>query len=194
MHNRDWFLPGRIIKVNDKMQKTSYKLTYKCGTNIKNGGLTESGKKIRYDIFEPYYTPQQMLSMGVFEGKYMNDCFDEFPREWLSAAKKKNKLSPANPDISKNYFKIKSRLSLQEWRKRGWVPVHKLDKDIRGWFQWYCRYYIGRRIPTIDAIQIKRWNAFKRHAGQVRKHATGQITKRIRQRQALLQWSHNAKI
>jgi hypothetical protein len=194
IHNKAWFVPNRTIKVKDKMQTYTYKLTYKCGTNLKNGGTDSNGKKIRYEIFEPYYTPQQMLVMGVFEGKYMNDCEHEFPKEWYDAAKKRNKLSPKMADPSKNYFKIKSRLSLKEWRKRGWVPVNDADKDIRGWFQWYCRYYIGRRMPEVDAIQIKRWNAFKRHAGQVRKHAKGQLDKRPKQRQALLQWSHNAKI
>jgi ribosomal protein S15P/S13E len=189
-HPKTWYIPNRIIKVNDKMQVYQYKLTYKAGTNLKNGGFN----KIKYD-FKPYYSPQQMLTMGVFEGKYMNDGENEFPSEWYAAAKKKNKLSKT-PDITKNYYKVKSRLSLQEWQKRGWVPVHKLDKDIRGWFQWYCRYWIGRRVPEIDQIQIKRWRSFVRHAGQIKKDksAVGNLTKRVKQRQALLQWSHNSKI
>ena len=168
-HNKKWFITGRNIEVNDKMQKYSYKLTYKAGTNLKNGGYDNNGEKIRYPTFKPYYTPQQMLNMGVFEGKYMTDCEGEFPKEWYISAKKKKKLCPKKADPSINYFKIKSRLSLKEWRKRGWVPVHKKDKDIRGWFQWYCRYWIGRRIPEVDIIQIKRWKAFARHSAQVKK-------------------------
>lgn len=194
-HCKAWFVAGRIIRVNDKMQKRySYKLMYNAGTNIRNGGVGADGKKIRYDDFRPYYTPQQMLTMGVFEGKYMNDCYNEFPAEWFASAIKRGKLCPdgANPQV--NYFKIKSRLSLQEWRERGWVPVHKKDKDLRGWFQWYCRYWIGRRQPDVDIIQIKRWKAFKRHFAQVKKYAKGDITKRTRQRQALLQWSWNCRI
>ena len=105
------------------------------------------GQKIVYAEFKPFYTPSQMLSMGVFEGKYINDCDHEFPKEWYTRANKYNKLSPKKADPSVNYFKIKSRLSLQEWKKRGWIPVHTKDKDVRGWFQWYCRYWIGRRIP-----------------------------------------------
>jgi hypothetical protein len=193
-HSKTWYIPGRIINANDKMQKYTYTLTYKIGTNLKNGGLDKDGYKIKYDDFEPYYTPQQMLVMGVFEGKYLNDCIEEFPKEWYIAAKKRNKLSPKKADPSKNYFKIKSRLSLKEWVKRGWVPIHKKDKDIRGWFQWYCRYWIGRRLPEIDIIQIKRWKAFARHFAQVKKNARGNLKKRPKQRQALLQWSWNCKI
>jgi hypothetical protein len=193
-HSKSWFVPGRTIKVKDKMQQYTYSLTYKAGTNLKNGGLDKDGNKIRYDDFKPYYTPQQMLVMGIFEGKYMNDGEEEFPKEWYIAAKKRNKLSPGKADPSKNYFKIKSRLSLNEWRKRGWVPINKKDKDIRGWFQWYCRYWIGRRIPDVDTIQIKRWKAFVRHYAQVKKNANGNLKKSPKQRQALLQWSWNCKI
>jgi hypothetical protein len=188
-HYQAWFIPEKTIYARDKMQQYTYKLTYKCGTNIKN-----SGDGSRYDEFEPYYTPRQMLIMGVFEGKYMNDCEHEFPKEWYITAKKRNKLRPGKPDPLVNYFKIKSRLSLQEWQKRGWVPVHKKDKDIRGWFQWYCRYYLGRRIPEVDQIQIKRWKSFKRHYAQVKKNAGGDLNVRPRQRQALLQWSWDCKI
>jgi hypothetical protein len=185
--SKSWFIPGRKINVNDKMQKYQYTLTYKAGTNIKKGGI-KNGKTIRYDDFEPYYTPQQMLNMGVFEGRYLNDGEGEFPKEWFLSAKKKNKLSlVANPLL--NYFKIKSRLSLQEWRRRKWIPCCPGDKDIRGWFQWYCRYWIGRRIPDIDAKQIKRWKSFVRHYAQVKKNAKGDLSKRPKQRQALLQWS-----
>ena len=191
-HKKAWFVAGRTVDVCDKMQKFSYVLTYRAGTNKKNGGVDKNGMKIRYDSFEPYYTPQQMLVMGVFEGKYINDCEGEFPTEWYTAAK--NKIGCKKADPSKNYFKIKSRLSLKEWRKRKWVPINKNDNDIRGWFQWYCRYWMGRRIPEIDCIQIRRWKAFARHFAQVKKNAYGDLNKRPRQRQALLQWSWNCKI
>jgi hypothetical protein len=193
-HYKSWFVPGRIIKTKDKMQQYTYILTYKAGTNLKKGGLDIDGNIIKYDNFEPYYTPQQMLVMGIFEGKYINDCENEFPQEWYISAKKRNKLSPEIADPSKNYFKIKSRLSLNEWVKRGWVPIHKKDKDIRGWFQWYCRYWMGRRIPEVDIIQIKRWKSFVRHYAQVKKNTNGDLNKRPKQRQALLQWSWNCKI
>jgi len=141
--------------------------------------------------FEPHFTPGEMLALGVFEGKYINDCHDEFPQEWFTTAEKNKTLSPSRPDVSCNYFKIKSRQSLKVWRDKGWI----YGDDNRGWFQWYCRYYCGRRDPGIDEIQIKRWRAFKRHYGQVVRNcpandgANGDWC-RPKQRQALLQWSY----
>lgn len=174
---RSKFKPGLIIRVNDSMQKDySYTLTAKYGKDFDEG-------------FSPEVTPDEMLTYGVFEGKYLNDCFREFPREWYQKALKKDKLSPEKSDPQKNYFEIKSRQSLKEWRKKGWIE--KGDPDIRGWFEWYCRYYIGRREPELDKRQIKRWRSFRRHAGQVKANCkSGDLSCRQRQRQALLQWAY----
>lgn len=168
------YKPGKKIKVSDKMQKGySYELSARYGKDFQ-------------EDFKPDLSPQKMLELGVFEGKYMTDCKREFPEEWFKRAK----LSPEKPDIDKNYFKIKSRQSLQEWRRKGWIK--KGDPDVRGWFQWYCRYYIGRRDPKLDDRQIKRWKSFSRHAGQVRKNCRkGDEECRPKQRQALLQWAYD---
>lgn len=162
------------IVVNDRMQ-TDYRYTLEA----------KMGEGFAAD-FTPFYTPKEMLSMGVFEGKYCNDCKDELPSDWFDGAKLSEK-----PDESLNYFGIKSRQPLSVWREKGWI----YGPDPRGWFQWYCRYYLGRRLPEIDAKQIKRWRAFSRHAGQIRANCyPGDIFCRPRQRQGLLQWSHNALI
>ena len=134
--------------------------------------------------FKPDLTPSQMLHYGVFEGHYLNDCQNEFPKSWFYKAR----LCYERPDIQQNCFQIKSRMLLSEWQKRGWI----IAPDPRGWFQWYCRYYMGRRITGIDEWQIKRWRAFKRHLAQVKKNCLPlDFNCRARQRQALLQWAYN---
>jgi hypothetical protein len=165
---------GDIIEVNDKMQTGyRYELAAPVGEECSNE-------------FQPFYSPQQMLEMGVFEGKYCNDCVNELPKEWFRNAKVSE-----TPEPALNYFGIKSRQPLHVWRQKGWI----YGPDPRGWFQWYCRYYLGRRLPEIDHIQIKRWKAFARHAGQIRANCDpGDVFCRRRQRQALLQWSYDPLI
>ncbi|PIE13273.1 MAG: hypothetical protein CSA70_06315 [Rhodobacterales bacterium] len=136
--------------------------------------------------FSPHHSPAEMLAMGVFEGKYLNDCTSEFPQDWFDRAK----LSQT-PDPKVNFFGVKSRQPLSVWRQKGWI----YGPDPRGWFQWYCRYFMGRRLPVIDEIQIKRWRAFARHAAQVRANCDpGDVFCRPRQRQGLLQWAYDPLI
>ena len=168
------FVPKTVIRVNDKMQ-SSYTYTL----DAKYGDVADEIKNA--------IPPERMLSEGVFSGKYMNDCKKEFPMEWYENGK-----FSTSPDISINRFKVKSRLSLPEWKRRGWI----IEPDIRGWFQWWCRYYLGRRIPDVDRRNINRWKAYKRHSAQVKINAIknkrkGDPTFRPKQRQGLLQWAHD---
>ncbi|MGR3617260.1 MAG: hypothetical protein ACU0BB_14615 [Paracoccaceae bacterium] len=162
------------VTVSDRMQtQYSYFLT------------APAGKDFSPD-FQPHFSPAAMLRLGVFEGKYLTDCVQEFPADWFVDAK----LSET-PDVCLNLFGVKSRQSLGIWREKGWI----IGPDPRGWFQWYCRYYLGRRLTEVDRIQIGRWRGFARHAGQVRANCyPGDIFCRPRQRQALLQWSHDPYI
>ena len=136
--------------------------------------------------FEPELTPKEMLEMGVFGGKYMTDCKNEFPFDWFEKAK----LSPIKKNINLNYFKVDASLSLSAWREKGWI----YPDDPRGWFQWYCRYYMGRRLKVEDEIQIKRWKAIRRHIGAIRKNCNPLDLKcRPKQRQALLHWAYDSR-
>ena len=136
-------------------------------------------------VFRPQLTPQQMLQLGVFGGKYLTDCRREFPASWFVRAK----LSPARRDAHLNYFGVNASQSLAEWRRKGWIH----PQDPRGWFQWYCRYYMGRRTRD-DARQIRRWRAIARHVAAIRKHCIkGDTDCRRRQRQAVLHWAYDSR-
>ena len=136
--------------------------------------------------FRPELTPKEMLALGVFGGKYLTDCRAEFPADWFDGAK----LSPARRDPSLNYFGVDASQPLSVWRRNGWIH----PDDPRGWFQWYCRYFIGRRLPEEDARQIKRWKAIRRHVAQIRHHCEpGDPHCRPRQRQALLHWAYDSR-
>ncbi len=161
------------ITVNDLMQNNYvYYLTEPAGKNFS-------------PEFTPDLTPRQMLEMGVFGGKYMTDCRREFPGEWFVRAK----LCPERHEPSLNHFGINASQPLAVWREKGWI----YHEDPRGWFQWYCRYYLGRRCPD-DERQIKRWKAMKRHVAQIKKNCRkGDSTCRPRQRQALLNWAYDSR-
>ena len=135
--------------------------------------------------FKPQLSPKKMLELGVFGGWYFGTDIDEYPKDWF----KKAKLSKDKFDVSLNYFGVKAGLSRLEWKTKGWI----FPEDPLGWFQGYCRYTMGRRISTVDRIQIERWKLFgPRHIGGIKKNCTpGDHSCRIRQRQALLQWAYD---
>lgn len=163
----------RRVEVDDLMQKDYvYFLVEPVGRNFDPN-------------FRPELTPKQMLKLGVFGGKYMTDCTAEFPAEWFD----KVKLSHERHDPKLNYFGVNASQPLSIWRKKGWL----YEEDPRGWFQWYCRYYMGRRCVD-DERQIKRWRALRRHVAQIKQNCPpGALDCRPRQRQALLHWAYDSR-
>lgn len=163
----------RRVIVNDKMQRGYvYFLTEPPGRNFDSG-------------FAPQLTPKEMLALGVFGGKYMTDCRKEFPASWFARAK----LCARRHDPELNYFGVNASQPLTEWRRKGWIH----PQDPRGWFQWYCRYYMGRRSDD-DARQIRRWRAIERHVAAIRKNcAPRELDCRPRQRQAVLHWAYDSR-
>ncbi len=163
------------ITVDDKMQ-SGYTYT-----------LEEPKGKNFDPEFEPDLAPGEMLKLGVFGGKYMTDCREEFPEEWFEEAK----LSPEKHDPELNFFGIRASQPLSVWREKGWINE---EHDPRGWFQWYCRYYMGRRLKEEDQRQIKRWKGMKRHVAQVEKNCSEEdLECRKKQRQALLHWAYDSR-
>ena len=143
-------MPIRTIIVTDRMQ-TGY-----CYT------LTASTGRNFHPAFTPELTPATMLHLGVFGGAYLTDCGDEFPASWFKNAR----LATSSPDASLNFFGVLASQPLAVWQAKGWIH----PDDPRGWFQWYCRYYLGRRTDVEDHRQIGRWRAIRRHVAQVRRN------------------------
>ena len=167
---------GALILVNDLMQQGyRYRRTAPWGGDFAPG-------------FRPQLSPREMLALGIFGGRYMRDCRAEFPPSWFAGARLA--AGPAEPAL--NHFGVLAGQPLSAWRAKGWIH----PEDPRGWFQWYCRYYSGRRLSDgEDERQIGRWRAFARHAAQVRRHCEpADPFCRPRQRQALLQWAYDSRI
>ncbi len=164
----------RVVVVNDRMQKGyRYVLSAPPGKGFD-------------PAFAPELTPKEMLALGVFGGKYMTDCAREFPASWFRGAK----LAKGARESTLNFFGVDASQPLAEWRRKGWIHAD----DPRGWFQWYCRYYLGRRMPEEDARQIRRWKQMRRHVAQIKQHCDrGDLSCRRRQRQALLHWAYDSR-
>jgi len=162
------------VVVNDRMQKDyRYRLSARAGRDFD-------------PEFTPDLTPQEMLRLGVFCGKYLTDTRGEFPPSWFKRAK----LAKRKRDCALNFFGVDASQPLSVWKKKGWIH----PDDPRGWFQWYCRYYMGRRLPDEDKRQIKRWKAMRRHVRQVERNCEpGDLSCRRRQRQALLHWAYDSR-
>lgn len=162
------------IVVNDSFQ-TNYRYILECPE-----GADFSPE------FKPDLSPKEMLELGVFGGNYFQGESAELPESWLEKAV----ISDNGHDPKLNFFQVDASQPLNEWKRKGWI----YEEDPRGWFQWYCRYYMGRRIPDEDKRQIKRWKAIKRHASQLQKAChPGDLTCRRRQRQALLHWAYDSR-
>ena len=168
-------MKARLLRVvvNDLMQiDYTYVLLEPAGQNF-------------HPDFEPHLTPKEMLALGVFGGKYMTDCTEEYPQDWFETAKR----CPSRHDPKLNYFGVNASKPLSHWQAKGWI----YHEDPHGWFQWYCRYYMGRRCPD-DHRQIKRWSTMRRHVAQLQKHCSEADEQcRRRQRQALLHWAYDAR-
>ena len=147
--------------------------------------------------FSPMLTPKEMLHKGIFGGTYFSELIDykEFPDDWFQGIDK-NFYCSEKYRIEVNFFKIKSGQSQKEWEEKGWI--HK--DDPRGWFEWYCKYYMGRRHDD-DERQIKRWAAFCGPKGRWRNRIYSQLHRcecsvsssqdvSIRIQQSLLHWSY----
>lgn len=163
------------IHVNEEYQTGyEYKLTEPIGKNFD-------------PEFKPELTPKEMLQLGVFGGNYFTTRPKEFPDDWFDGVEF-SKTDHADKNL--NFYKINASQPLSAWEKKGWI----YPEDPQGWFLWYCRYFMGRRIVEEDKRQVRRWKAIKRHASQIAKNCqVGDLNCRPKQRQALLHWAYDSR-
>lgn len=166
----------RIVYSDNFQRKYQYELTEPVGKNFD-------------PLFTPELTPKEMLKKGVFGGAYFVGVDglvpNDLPTSWFNGVKLSDS---GKKDRQYNYFDTSASQKLSVWQVKGWIA----PQDPHGWFQWYCRYYMGRRLPEEDKRQIGRWRAFKRHKTQVEKNCRKKdLSCRRRQRQALLHWAYD---
>ena len=137
-----------------------------------------------YPEFKPNLTPQQVLKMGSFGGTYFRpiyssvtkkhykseDVIKEFPNSWFKGINIEKMVTSSDYDKNVNKYKVKCGSELGDWEKSGWMR----KQDPYGWFQWYCRFYMGRRSDD-DERQVKRWLAFAGPKGRFKKNLINKI-------------------
>lgn len=140
---------------------TGWKVTGSCPIRDEDATFHFSDEP----LFLPNKSPEEMIREGCFGGSYfrplyskrlgifISDDWRELPEEWTSGLDVDTWLTSStyNPDINK--YKVSCGQSIEEWEAAGWINH---TYDVRGWFQWYCRFFMGRRCED-DERQISRW-------------------------------------
>ena len=121
--------------------------------------------------FSANKTSIEIIKEGAFGGAYFRDIYSGINRKWYKNSWKefvqlKNidaKFYTSDYDVNVNKYGVKCGTSLTFWENKGWV--NKIDPY--DWFQWYFRYWLGRRSKD-DERQINRWkNIVSRFRGKL---------------------------
>ena len=127
--------------------------------------------------FTPNKSPEEMIREGCFGGAYfrplysrrlgttISDDYTELPATWYAGLDVSRFLTSPTYDTEVNKYKVSSGQSIEEWEAAGWINH---TYDVRGWFQWYCRFYMGRRCED-DERQISRWGKCVGETGRWRR-------------------------
>ena len=140
----------------------------------------------KYPEFKPNLTPKRVFEMGAFGGTYFRPIYSsvtnknyksknvirEF-KNWFTKIDNDKKVTSSNYDKQVNKYKVKCGSSLESWEKSGWIS----KQDPYGWFQWYCRFYRGRRTKD-DRRQIDRWLKLAGPNGRFKKRLINMIKKK----------------
>jgi len=168
-------------KDSDRKMPISFELTAPLPTRKDNGQLVFAD----HPEFSPNMTPKEVLQAGSFGGtyfrpiyssvtklKYGKEVWQELPSDWLEGLDIRTRVSSSLYDASRNKYKVKCGASLEEWESSGWMR----EQDPYGWFQWYCRFYQGRRTED-DSRQIGRWSNCAGEKGRWKNNLISKIVK-----------------
>ena len=106
-------------------------------------------------------TPVEVIKEGAFGGTYFRDIYSSVNGKWYKKSWKEfDQLKNIDQkfycsdyyDVSVNKYGVKCRTSLRFWENKGWIN----EIDPYGWFQWYFRCWLGRRLED-DKRKINRW-------------------------------------
>jgi hypothetical protein len=139
-----------------------------------------------YPEFKPNLTPKQVLRMGSFGGTYYRDIHSsvtgknykgktlikKLPDDWFKGLNIDTKITSSKYDKKINKYGVKCGSSLEAWESSNWI----MAQDPYGWFQWYCRFYTGRRTKD-DRRQIDRWLKLTGPKGRFRRTLMNKIIK-----------------
>jgi len=159
--------------------------------------------------FKPNKSPKQVFKEGAFGGTYFrpiyssvtgknytaNNATKEYPSSWFTGIDKDKMVTSSTYSKKINKYGVKCGSSLEAWEESNWI----VKQDPYGWFQWYCRYYMGRRSED-DERQIKRWLALTGPNGRFKRRLMNEIIKKKKRyndvsvspviRQVLLHWGY----
>lgn len=166
-----------VGEVSSSKQKKTYPKLVDPATNKETVGLikysakeptrNKKGELVFPDFpeFHPNMTPKEVLQAGSFGGTYFRPIYSsvtgkqykdeallELPSDFTEGLNRKKMVTSSKYDEGVNTYKVKCGGSLEMWEESGWI--HK--QDPYGWFQWYCRFYGGRRSAD-DERQVGRW-------------------------------------
>jgi len=177
-------------------------------TTAKRGKKKE--EKIDYHkLFKPNVSPKSVFRKGAFGGTYFRTidssvtgkthngrtAIREYPEDWFKGLDIEKKVISSKYDKKVNKYGVKCGSSLEDWENNDWI----VKRDPYGWFQWYCRYSLGRRTSD-DERQIKRWLGLAGPNGRFRKRLMNMIKSKGKEyndpsvspviRQVLLHWGY----
>ena len=113
--------------------------------------------------FAADFDPQTMIVMGIFGDAYFGDELGQaraklLPSDWTLTKSGDFYTNTRGPQCKRINYHARLASETRQW----WLDRQMIcELDPLGWFEWYCHYWLGRRVARYDDWQIDRWRNFK---------------------------------